>query len=93
MCGGELTMWRSVEPFPRQYRKGTKTFANTSKLPEELQKNTLDADGNGVPDYIDDLIKSGKGDTSLLQEYNKTQLETYNKDTNNNRIPDRSDKK
>lgn len=91
MCGGELTMWRSTAV--RQYQKGLKTFADRSELPEDLQKNTLDADGNGVPDYIDELIKSGKGDTTLLQKYNQTQLEDYNKDTNNNRIPDRADKK
>lgn len=91
MCGGDLILWRSTAV--RSYQKGTKTFSDRSELPEELQKNTIDADGNDIPDYIDELIKSGKGDTTLLQNYNKTQLEAYNEDTNNNRIPDRVDKK
>lgn len=61
MCGGDLAMWRSVEPYPRSdYEKGTKTFTDNSVLPEELRKNAIDTDKNGIPDYIDELIKSGK---------------------------------
>ncbi len=63
MCGGELIMWRSVEPFSplaRNYEKGTKKFTDNSKLPEELAKNSIDVDKNGIPDYVDDLIASGK---------------------------------
>lgn len=56
-------MWRSVEPFSpleRNYEKGTKKFIDTSKLPDELAKNSIDVNKNGIPDYIDDLIASGK---------------------------------
>lgn len=60
MCGGELMMWRSVEPYARSYEKGVKKFTDRSELPEELRKNTIDLDKNGIPDYVDELIKSGK---------------------------------
>lgn len=97
MCGGSLIMWRSVPPFTplaRNYEKGTKTFADHSVLPDELKQNTVDADKNGIPDYIDGLIKSGSGgDTTLLQQYSEHQLEQYNIDTNGNKIPDRGDSK
>ena len=91
MCGGELMMWRSIEPFPRSYEKGTKKFKDTSVLPEELQKNAIDLDKNEIPDYIDELIKSGKGDMSLLKNYSNDQLAKYNIDKNGNSIPDRGE--
>lgn len=86
-------MWRSIEK--RTYEKGTKKFVDTSTLPEELQKNAIDADKNGVPDYIDDLIKSGKsgGDIDILKKYSTDQLAKYNIDKNGNKIPDRGDSK
>lgn len=90
-------MWRSVEPFTplaRNYEKGTKKFVDRSVLPEELQKNTIDTDKNGIPDYIDELIKSGKGgDASILQKFSESELAKYNIDKNGNKIPDRGDSK
>jgi len=56
-------MWRSVEPFSplaRNYEKGTKKFIDNSVLPDEFAKNSIDLDKNGVPDYVDELVKSGK---------------------------------
>lgn len=91
ICGGDLMMWRSVEPYARSYEKGSKKFADNSKLPEELRKNTIDLDGNGIPDYIDELIKSGKGDASTLKKYSDAELAKYNIDSNGNSIPDRGD--
>lgn len=93
MCGGELMMWRSVEPYARNYEKGTRKLVDRSKLPEELQKNAIDLDKNGIPDYIDELIESGKGDVSLLQKYSEMELSKYNTDKNKNSIPDRGDSK
>lgn len=94
ICGGELIMWRSVPPFPRSYEKGKKKFRDNSELPEELRKNSIDLDKNGVPDYIDELVKSGKSDdTSLLQKYSQAELDKYNIDSNKNGVPDRGDSK
>lgn len=90
-------MWRSVPPFipiARTYEKGTKKFVDRSVLPEELKQNTVDMDKNGIPDYIDGLIKSGTGgDITLLQQYSEHELEKYNIDKNGNAIPDRGDSK
>lgn len=93
ICGGDLMMWRSVEPFPRSYEKGNRKLVDRSVLPEELQKNGIDLDKNGIPDYIDELIKSGKGDASLLKQYSSNELAKYNIDSNGNSIPDRVDSK
>lgn len=91
MCGGELTMWRSVEPYARSYEKGTKKLVDNSKLPDELLKNGIDADKNGVPDYIDELMSKGKTDTAYLAQYAQKELNKYNIDKNGNQIPDRGD--
>lgn len=107
MCGGELMMWRSKannSPLPegcsegvecsRNYEKGTKKFVDKSELPEELKKNAVDLDKNGIPDYIDELMKSGKnGDTAPLQQYSNEQLGKYNADADKNNVPDRGDSK
>jgi hypothetical protein len=53
-------MWRSIEPYARTYEKGTKKLVDNSVLPEELQKNAIDLNKNGIPDYIDELIASSK---------------------------------
>ena len=85
-------MWRSTEA--QAYEKGTKQFTDNSKLPEELQKNAIDTDKNGIPDYIDALIKEGKaGGTDLLKEFSSTELGKYNIDKNGNKIPDRGEGK
>jgi hypothetical protein len=60
MCGGELTIWRSVQPYARTFEKGVKKLVDTAVLPDELAKNAIDLDKNGIPDHIDELIKSGK---------------------------------
>lgn len=95
MCGGDLMMWRSVEPYPRSYEKGTKKLADHSELPGDLQKNSVDLDKNGIPDYIDELLKSGKpgGNTDALKQYSAEQMAKLNVDTNKNGIPDRGDSK
>jgi len=90
MCGGELMMWRSLESAVRTYEKGTKKFVDNSVLPEELAKNAIDEDENGIPDYIDELIKSGNGgDIDILKQYSDDELAKYNIDKNGNKIPDR----
>lgn len=94
MCGGDLMMWRSVEPFPRTYEKGNKKLADRSELPEELKKNSVDTDHNGIPDYVDELMKKAKGgNTDALKAYSDEQLGKYNADSNKNGVPDRADSK
>ena len=92
MCGGNLVIWRSENAL-RSYAKGNKSFADNSMLPEELQKNSVDLDKNGVPDYIDDLVKSATsgGDSSVAQKYSQDKLRSYNADANGNGIPDRGE--
>lgn len=77
MCGGDLIMWRSVPPYPRSYEKGSKQFIDNAVLPDSLAQNAIDVNKNGIPDYIDTLIASGKGDMSLLKTYSNTQLAQY----------------
>lgn len=84
ICGGDLMMWRSVEPYLRSYQKGSKTFVDNSVLPDSLAQNAIDLNKNGIPDYIDTLIASGKGDASLLKTYSNTQLAQYSANAINN---------
>jgi hypothetical protein len=35
---------------------------DNSKLPDALEKNKTDANNNGVPDYIDEMMDSSKTD-------------------------------
>lgn len=89
MCGGDLMMWRSTEPYPRSYQKGTKQFVDNSVLPDSLAQNAIDTNNNGIPDYIDALIGSGGTNISALKTYSNAELSAYNVDLNNNNIPDR----
>lgn len=57
------------------------------KLPDELERNTIDENNNGVPDYIDELV--GGGDAA--QEYAQDVLDDMNVDTDGDGIPDSHD--
>ena len=83
-------MWRSVPPYPRSYQKGTKTFVDNSILPDSLAQNAIDLNKNGIPDYIDALIASGKGDPTLLKNYANTQLNQYTTNALANSVPKNS---
>lgn len=83
MCGANLIMWRSIQPYSRTYEKGTKVFVDNSVLPEELQKNAIDLNNNGIPDYIDELnasaeaLKNG-GESAALSSYASEALANFN---------------
>ncbi|MFK7780230.1 MAG: VCBS repeat-containing protein, partial [Candidatus Gracilibacteria bacterium] len=55
-CGDTIDMFRSLEQISsRSYEKGIivpTCDADKIELPDELTQNSLDVDGNGVPDYI-----------------------------------------
>ena len=57
------------------------------KLPDEIN-NPTDSDGNGVPDYIEDL---SSWDTQALEDYSKNALEDIQKDSDNDWVPDYED--
>jgi hypothetical protein len=46
------------------------------ELPDEIQKNTIDLNNNGIPDYIDDL--SNTENLEELQEYAEESLDEVN---------------
>lgn len=83
MCGANLIIWRSIQPYSRTYEKGTKVFVDNSVLPEELQKNAIDLNNNGIPDYIDELnasaeaLKNG-GESTVLSNYASEALANFN---------------
>lgn len=89
VCWEDNIAWLSTAT--RSYNKWTITFNDNSSLPPELEKNKVDADGNGIPDYIDELIADAKSAWALSENYANDQLDTFNKDANGNYIPDNSD--
>ncbi len=71
----------------RQYQKDIKQASCKNELPDEVKDNAIDKDWNGVPDYIDELLKS----TDAQQNYAKDNLDTFNKDSDKDWIPDKDD--
>lgn len=84
-CWDDQIIWASVAE--KTYKKWKRKFQDTSKLPDQIEKNKVDEDGNWIPDYIDELNWSW----SLIQQFAKEQLSDFNKDTNNNWIPDKDE--
>ncbi|MDP2089997.1 MAG: FG-GAP-like repeat-containing protein [Candidatus Gracilibacteria bacterium] len=90
-CSNPLEIYRSGL-VARTYEKGTKTPVcdeQKSILPPEIEQNTFDADGNGVPDYIDKLTNTN--DTNELQKYSKQKLSEINLDSDYDGIPNDED--
>ncbi|MBP8016521.1 VCBS repeat-containing protein, partial [Candidatus Gracilibacteria bacterium] len=87
-CGATQIIYESNKS--RECIKGEQKCENNSELPPELQKNTIDKDNNGIPDYIDQL--NDTSNTGALKKYSEEALDEYNKDLNTNGIPDREDK-
>ncbi len=79
----------------RAYEKWTaSSTCNTDslELPEEFQKNWLDEDENGVPDYIDELVESAWSvDKTKAIEYSTWALKQVNEDDDTDWIPDTED--
>lgn len=90
ICGGTMIMWRSIQLYPRSYKKGTKLFVDNSILPDSLAQNAIDLNKNRIPDYIDALIASGKGDPTVLKNYANTQFNQYRTNAIANSIPKNS---
>ncbi len=84
-CWVEVWLYKSVAV--RGYEKTIHAPSCENNLPDELSENALDADGNGVPDYIDELLNS----TWSHLEYANDQLAEFNKDSDGDGIPDRDD--
>jgi len=86
-CWDDQLIWASIAT--KNYKKWKRTFTDKSKLPDVIEKNKVDTDGNWIPDYIDELNWSWTW--QLAQDYAKTQLAELNKDSNNNWIPDKDE--
>lgn len=86
-CWDDQIIWASIAA--KEYKKWKRTFADKSKLPDAIEKNKVDEDDNGIPDYIDEL--NWNPTWSGAQNYAKDQLSDYNKDANNNWIPDKDE--
>jgi len=85
-CWNPVEIFRSVST--RLYNKWIKNpVCDDTPLPEELQKNTLDSDWNGIPDYIEELTKN----TQALRDYSKETLSKMFSDMDNDWIPDDED--
>lgn len=67
-------MWRSVEPYPRSYEKGTKKFVDNSVLPPEVAQNSVDLNKNGIPDYLDAIM----ADSGSMANYSSGALADFN---------------
>ena len=89
-CAENTSIYRSIAV--RSYSKWIKSLScdeSKLKLPWDLEKNKIDTDGNGVPDYIDKL--ANPDDTSDIQDYAKDALDDINKDSDNDGLPDYDD--
>ena len=88
-CGQEAIIYNST--WERSYAKWwSAPNCDTSKLelPGNLSDTAIDENGNGVPDYIDNL-NSGWDD--VVQGYMQGLLNDFNVDTDSDGIPDRDD--
>ena len=56
--------------------------ADRQALPDDIARNAIDLDQNGVPDYIDELYTQATGNPSgdILKDFAETELESLNSD-------------
>ena len=76
-CSNPVEIFRSQSS--RNYIKGTRSptcDSDAVALPDEIEKNSIDLNDNGIPDYIDDL--SDTEDLETLQEFAETSLDEVN---------------
>nr|MDD3720153.1 VCBS repeat-containing protein [Candidatus Gracilibacteria bacterium] len=97
-CSLNVDLYRSVgsgNNCSRSYDKGqVQTSCNLDKLqlPGSLELNKIDENGNGVPDYIDNLATSAVSkDKTDIQNYSSGALNDILKDTDGDGIPDDED--
>lgn len=84
-CWKENDIYKSIAT--REYKKDKKLPSCKNDLPDSIEKNAIDTNNNGVPDYIDDLLSN----TWSQQTYSKEQLWMFNKDTDKDWLPDKDD--
>lgn len=84
-CWAPSKIWRSIAE--REYQEWVKEIKCESTLPDDLAKNQIDLDGNGIPDYIDELMKWWEN----FQKYAEDELSKLLQDTDWDGIPDDED--
>ncbi len=84
-CWQEVGLYKSIAV--REYERTIHAPSCENTLPDEVDENAVDEDGNGIPDYIDKLLS---GENSHM-DYANDQLWEFNKDTDWDGIPDRDD--
>lgn len=85
-CWDPVEIFRSVST--RLYSKWLKNpSCDDSTLPEELSKNTLDSDWDGIPDYIENLTTNN----DARKEYSQDVLNNLFTDSDWDGIPDDED--
>lgn len=78
-CGQEVWLYKSIAK--RDYEKTIHAPSCENTLPEEIEDNAVDTDGNGIPDYIDALINgTGAENIENLQNYAEEHLNDFNSD-------------
>ncbi len=88
-CSESVDMYRSLATL-RTYSKDVHTPSCNpakSKLPDVLEKNRIDTNNNGVPDYIDTISSS----VESQQAYAQSELSKSLIDTDNDGHPDSED--
>ncbi|EKE29579.1 MAG: hypothetical protein ACD_2C00141G0001 [uncultured bacterium (gcode 4)] len=88
-CWADQVIWAST--WPRTYQKWMQKFEDKSKLPDAIEKNKVDNNNNGIPDYIEELTDNQQNDPAKAQQYSKEQMDILNKDANGNWIPDKDE--
>ena len=90
-CSQEVDMFASSSSTLRAYADKQKAAprcdADKLKLPEDLEKNKIDSDNNGVPDYIDSITKN----IAKQKEFAVEAFDWMKVDTDNDGIPDHED--
>ncbi len=80
--------WRAYEKWIANSTCNTDSL----ELPEEFQKNWLDEDSNGVPDYIDELVESvWSEDKTKAISYATWALDEVHEDGDSDWVPDTED--
>lgn len=90
-CWQTSTIYRSVEK--EKYEKWEQAPTCNpvkSKLPEEVEKNTIDTDWNWIPDYIDTMSSNPWSNQDFVK-YAKDSLNKINFDTDWDGLPDTYD--
>ena len=89
-CGQIVDIFRSQSS--RGYARGhtnPQCSEDVLALPDEIAKNAVDLDQNGIPDYIDELYEQATGDptSSILTDFAQTELNKLNSDIRDEESP------